>query len=82
MRGWSVGVGECPASIKDGLPKFVGNIDCSEFRGAKCRHKQDELKVGHAGILNIKGWHKQSLSGDHVLQSTGVSPEMAVYAER
>ena len=67
---WIVGVNEGPAAIKDRLPQFLRDIDGREICGAKCRHEQDKLEVGHSWVLDIKGRHDHPLSEGMPREST------------
>lgn len=73
VGGWWFGVNEGPAAIKDRLPKFFRDIDRRQICRAECRHEQDELEVGHVGILHIERWHTCLLSGEMAGESTLVS---------
>ncbi len=57
VRRWWLGMNECPATIEDRLSEIFGQIDRREICGAECRHKEDELEVGHSGIMNIESRH-------------------------
>lgn len=61
---------ERPTAIKDRLSQFLRDIDRREICCAKCRHEQDELEVGHVGILNIERRHGHPLSGVRSGEST------------
>jgi len=70
---WWFGMNEGPAAIKDRLPQLLRDIDRRQICRAECRHEQNELEIGHVGILHIERWHICLLSGEMVGESTLVS---------
>lgn len=54
---WLICLCECPATIKNRLPKILRDINRSEICRAQSRHKQNKLEVRHFRMLDIKGLH-------------------------
>jgi len=54
FEAWGIScLDEGPTPIKNHMSQIFGNIDGTEIGGTKSRHKQDELQIGHARVVNI-----------------------------